>query len=53
MVRDGINLFGRSMVDGLYESFDNNSELIRSLEDQRLSITVITFVPNPYDDPEY
>ena len=25
MVRDGINLFGRSMVDGLYESFDNNS----------------------------
>lgn len=52
MVSDGINLFGRSMIDGMYASFDNNSEVNSRFGTVRGSLfTAITYVPNPYDDP--
>ena len=52
MVSDGINLFGRSAVDGLYKSFDSNSAVNEKFGTTRgVLYTAITFVPNPYDDP--
>lgn len=52
MMSDGINLFGRSMIDGMYASFDNNSEVNSRFGTVRGSLfTAITYVPNPYDDP--
>jgi hypothetical protein len=52
MVSEGINLFGRSLIDGMYASFDNNSEVNNRFETVRGSLfTAITYVPNPYDDP--
>src|SRR5665647_807332 len=52
MVSDGINLFGRSLIDGMYASFDNNSEVNNRFGTVRGSLfTAITYVPNPYDDP--
>jgi hypothetical protein len=52
MVSDGINLFGRSLIDGMYKSFDNNSDINNKFGSVRGSLyTVITYVPNPYDDP--
>lgn len=52
MVSDGINLFGRSLIDGMYASFDNNSEVTAKFGKVRGSLfTAITYVPNPYDDP--
>jgi len=52
MVSDGINLFGRSIIDGLYASFDNNKDVNNKFGTIRGSLyTAITYVPNPYDDP--
>lgn len=52
MVSSGISLFAKSAIDGMYESFDNNSEINSKFGSVRGALfTVITFVPNPYDDP--
>lgn len=52
MVSDGINLFGRSLIDDMYASFDNNSDVNNKFGSARGALyTVITFVPNPYNDP--
>lgn len=52
MVSDGINLFGRSLIDGMYASFDNNKDVNNKFGTVRGSLyTAITYVPNPYDDP--
>lgn len=52
MVSDGISLFAKSAIDGMYASFDNNSEINSKFGSVRGALfTVITFVPNPYDDP--
>jgi len=52
MVSDGINLFGRSLIDGMYSSFDNNSAVNNQFGSARGALyTAITYVPNPYEDP--
>jgi hypothetical protein len=51
-VSDGLNDWGRGVIDGMYASFDNNSDVNNKFGSARGSLyTVITFVPNPYDDP--
>jgi len=52
MVSAGIDHFGRSTIDGMYASFDNNSAVNSKFGKTRGAIfTVITFVPNPYAEP--
>lgn len=52
MVSEGINLFGRSLIDGMYASFDSNTAINEKFGTVRGSLfTAITYVPNPYDDP--
>jgi hypothetical protein len=51
-VSAGLNDWGRGLIDGMYKSFDNNSDINNKFGSVRGSLyTVITFVPNPYDDP--
>jgi hypothetical protein len=50
-VSKGNALFARSLVDGMYADFEN-SEVTKKYGSMRGAIvTVLTFVPNPYDDP--
>ena len=51
MVSAGINQFGRSLIDGLYASFDNSSVTQKFGSTRGALYTAITYVPNPYDDP--
>jgi hypothetical protein len=52
MVTEGINNFGKNLIDGMYASFDNNTEINQKFGSTRGAIfTVITYVPNPYGDP--
>jgi hypothetical protein len=52
MVSDGINQFGKSLINGMYASFDNNSAVNNQFGSPRGALyTVITYVPNPYQDP--
>src|SRR5665647_2099722 len=45
MVSDGINLFGRSLIDGMYASFDNNSEVNNRFGTVRGSLfTALTYL---------
>jgi hypothetical protein len=51
MVSNGINLFGRSLIDGMYASFENNSAVNQQFGSPRGALyTAITYVPNPYED---
>jgi len=51
-VSAGLNDWGRGLIDGMYASFDNNSEVNNRSGTVRSSLfTAITYVPNPYDDP--
>ena len=51
-ISDGLDLFIRSKINGLYSSFDNNSEVNQKFGNTRGALyTVITYVPNPYNDP--
>lgn len=53
MVSAGISLFANSAIDGMYASFENNSGINNKFGSARGALfTVITFVPNPYDDPK-
>ena len=50
-VSKGNSLFARSLIDGMYADFED-SEVTKKYGSMRGSITtVLTFVPNPYDDP--
>lgn len=50
-VSKGNALFARSLVDGMYADFEN-SDVTKKYGSMRGAIaTVLTFVPNPYDDP--
>lgn len=50
-VSKGNGLFVRSLIDGMYKDFEN-SEVTEKYGSMRGAITtVLTFVPNPYDDP--
>lgn len=50
-VSKGNSLFLRSLIDGMYSEFEN-SEVTEKYGSMRGAIiTVVTFVPNPYDDP--
>jgi hypothetical protein len=50
-VSKGNALFARSIVDGMYADFEN-SEVTKKYGSMRGAITtVLTFVPNPYNDP--
>lgn len=52
MVSDGINNFGKNLIDEMYASFDNNTEINQKFGSTRGALfTVITYVPNPYEDP--
>jgi hypothetical protein len=52
MVSDGIGQFGKSIIDGMYSSFTNNSAVSQKFGSTRGALfTVLTFVPNPYTDP--
>jgi len=51
MVSAGINQFGRSLIDGMYASFDNSSVTQKFGSTRGALFTAITYVPNPYDDP--
>lgn len=51
MVSSGISLFAKSAIDGMYASFDDNSEITSKFGTVRGALfTAITFVPNPYED---
>ena len=50
-VAKGNALFARSLVDGMYADFET-SNITKEYGSMRGAIaTVLTFVPNPYDDP--
>jgi|SRR5665647_160317 len=50
-VSKGNSLFARSLIDGMYKDFEN-SDVTKKYGSMRGAITtVLTFVPNPYDDP--
>lgn len=50
-VSKGNALFARSIIDGMYADFEN-SEVTKKYGSMRGAlVTVLTFVPNPYDDP--
>lgn len=50
-VSKGNALFARSIIDGMYADFEN-SEVTKEYGSMRGAlVTVLTFVPNPYDDP--
>jgi len=50
-VSKGNGLFVRSLIDGMYKDFEN-SEVTKKFGSMRGAITtVLTFVPNPYEDP--
>ncbi len=52
MVSSGISLFAKSAIDGMYASFDSNTEINSKFGSVRGALfTVITFVPNSYQDP--
>ena len=50
-VSKGQGLFVRSLVDGMYEDFET-SNVTKEYGSMRGALTtVLTFVPNPYEDP--
>src|SRR5665647_191397 len=53
MVAKGGNMFVRSLVDGMYSSFDNNTAINNQFGTVRGALfTTITHVPDPYSIPE-
>jgi hypothetical protein len=51
-VTAGLNNWLKGLIGGMYSSFDNNSAVTNQFGSARGALyTVITYVPNPYDDP--
>ena len=50
-VSKGNSLFARSLVDGMYADFENSEATKKYGSMRGALVTVLTFVPNPYDDP--
>jgi len=50
-VSKGNALFARSLVDGMYADFENSNVTKEYGSIRGALVTVLTFVPNPYDDP--
>lgn len=51
-VTAGLNGWLRGLIDGMYSSFDNSSVTNQFGSARGALFTVITYVPNPYTDPD-
>lgn len=51
IIGDGLNKWGKGLIDGMYNSFDNSSVTSKFGTTRGALYTAITYVPNPYEDP--
>lgn len=50
VIGDGLNQWGKGLIDGMYASFDNSSVTKQFGSTRGALFTVITYVPDPYAD---